>query len=671
MSSIYSNNDNTLPIPHNTTTTADILLQLSPNKYSSSNSIHKHDTLSNNTNNNNNTVNNDTVNTPDTANITPPRKKQKTHSNYIHNKQQQQLFTPGSIQSYNSSASDIDNESVYTNISNIAINHNNDTITPFSTPYTIKYNHDKYTNKYDNNNNNDNNVDNDTASNIQEIYKSSYSGLIQQYYQSYTNSYKYRKFIVSHYYYSELDIYYFMNNDFSTLLNNNNQYKYINKCKRKQWNTIRKSIGKIRRFSRAFIKDELNKLHDYRQKIRYFVYHDSFDLNKADNNFHHNNSTIVHSSVLCNTLQPHTPVVCVIRPQMFIIHGYIIHVSHSVNYHNDVKIVYRVVGTNSNTDKQHTYKSETNVDDIDKQDVYTVNDTDIISVDTARHYISNSNSNEMYNTISVEDSIFYNIYNKYNLYNGVLNFDIYQSNGLYYLFYNNIQNCTQQKYIILTHINYIHNAIQFMCNKYNVNNMYAITDADSDIDDNVRRKCIKRIDILKQQYSWLITELDSINTIISNNLFQLNILNSYINIMYKASSVYKNISSDDLNNSTQYDNKRELVKLFDKINIHTRYTVDSAIARAHGINIVNDESSLLNHSNCSRELIYDIVSMIVLLQQYINNSDSNKRLISMDMVYDIIDSIKCLDDKNIDLLRQIKNKLQIIEQSIQNSIIKQ
>jgi hypothetical protein len=78
------------------------------------------------------------------------------------------------------------------------------------------------------------------------------------------------RYIQCELFYSSVEKPYFFFNEFRFLLGDQNTTK---KYKRAEWYVIRSCLGKPRRFSNAFIKSQLDDLHQYRTIVRSYLFH--------------------------------------------------------------------------------------------------------------------------------------------------------------------------------------------------------------------------------------------------------------------------------------------------------------------------------------------------------------------------------------------------------------
>jgi hypothetical protein len=69
------------------------------------------------------------------------------------------------------------------------------------------------------------------------------------------------------FFYPTIDRGFFAHNEFQDCLNEMGLAK-VTKLTRFEWGCVRTSMGKCRRFSPAFIKEEMKKLHDHRTQFR-------------------------------------------------------------------------------------------------------------------------------------------------------------------------------------------------------------------------------------------------------------------------------------------------------------------------------------------------------------------------------------------------------------------
>eukprot|EP01080_Neovahlkampfia_damariscottae_P010307 gene10307-2724_t len=76
-----------------------------------------------------------------------------------------------------------------------------------------------------------------------------------------------KKFMIYEWFYSVIDYHYFSKNEFEDCLHDLN-LSHIEKLTRYEWNQIRNAIGKPRRFSANFLKNEKEKLEINRNRIR-------------------------------------------------------------------------------------------------------------------------------------------------------------------------------------------------------------------------------------------------------------------------------------------------------------------------------------------------------------------------------------------------------------------
>lgn len=78
------------------------------------------------------------------------------------------------------------------------------------------------------------------------------------------------KWVEHEYFYSFIDAIYFSHNEFQEFLDYANISK-LGKLTKQEWHFIRKATGKPRRFSKNFLREEVEKLNDFRQLIRSFL----------------------------------------------------------------------------------------------------------------------------------------------------------------------------------------------------------------------------------------------------------------------------------------------------------------------------------------------------------------------------------------------------------------
>lgn len=78
------------------------------------------------------------------------------------------------------------------------------------------------------------------------------------------------KWVEHEFFYSFIDSIYFSHNEFYKILENSNLIK-LGKLSRHEWNFLRLTLGKPRRFSRAFISNEIDKMNEFRNLVRGFL----------------------------------------------------------------------------------------------------------------------------------------------------------------------------------------------------------------------------------------------------------------------------------------------------------------------------------------------------------------------------------------------------------------
>jgi len=76
-----------------------------------------------------------------------------------------------------------------------------------------------------------------------------------------------RRWTMYEWFYSSIDVLYFKQNEFQMLLNDLGLFR-VNRLTRTEWSYIRSKMGKPRRLSRAYLKQELKKLAVYREEVR-------------------------------------------------------------------------------------------------------------------------------------------------------------------------------------------------------------------------------------------------------------------------------------------------------------------------------------------------------------------------------------------------------------------
>ena len=95
------------------------------------------------------------------------------------------------------------------------------------------------------------------------------------------------KWVENEYFYSFIDSVYFSHNDFQEMLDYTNISK-LGKMTRHEWNFIRLAMGKPRRFSKNFIREEVEKLNEFRQLIRGFL-NETIDFNQLESRIKNKN----------------------------------------------------------------------------------------------------------------------------------------------------------------------------------------------------------------------------------------------------------------------------------------------------------------------------------------------------------------------------------------------
>lgn len=80
----------------------------------------------------------------------------------------------------------------------------------------------------------------------------------------------YYNYVEHEYFYSHMDQPYLLYNEFREMLDKVG-LKNVTKLKRNEWYIIRKAMGKPRRFSQFFIRQEIKKLNQYREIVRKYI----------------------------------------------------------------------------------------------------------------------------------------------------------------------------------------------------------------------------------------------------------------------------------------------------------------------------------------------------------------------------------------------------------------
>jgi hypothetical protein len=76
-----------------------------------------------------------------------------------------------------------------------------------------------------------------------------------------------RNWCLHEWFYAGIDRPFFYQNDFKDILHQF-QLQHVQKMTRVEWGAVRASMGRSRRLSAAFLREERNKLDEYRRNIR-------------------------------------------------------------------------------------------------------------------------------------------------------------------------------------------------------------------------------------------------------------------------------------------------------------------------------------------------------------------------------------------------------------------